>query len=129
MIMRKIVSIFFAFVLGVNLLNGQPFNVGLDTPIDIPDSIVVKNQPFHVQGFEVDRSNGFIYLSFTNRIVKSDMRGRILGSVVDLHGHLGDVAYDPKTNLIYASLECKDDEIGTSISRQMELQPVDRGPS
>lgn len=127
--MRKIVSIFFAFVLGVTLLNGQTFNVGLDTPIDIPDSIVVKNQPFHVQGFEVDRSNGFIYLSFTNRIVKSDMRGRILGSVVDLHGHLGDVAYDPKTNLIYASLECKDDEIGTSISRQMELIPVDSGTS
>ena len=127
--MKKITTFLISFVLGISLLNGQSFDVSLDTPIDLPDSIYVKNQPFHVQGFELDRLNGFLYLSFTNTIVKTDMRGRVVGSIINLHGHIGDIAYDPQRDLIYATLECKDDEIGTSISRKMDLPPIDSGTS
>ena len=48
----------------------------------------------HVQGIAVDKKNGFIYYSFTTVLVKTDLLGKTIGSVVHLAGHLGCLAYD-----------------------------------
>ena len=69
----------------------------------------------HLQGIAVDEQNGFIYYSFTTRLVKSDLQGHILGSVKGLVGHMGCIAFCPEDGCVYGSLEFKKDSIGTGI--------------
>jgi hypothetical protein len=61
----------------------------------------------HVQGITVDRVGGFIYYSFTTLLVKSDLRGRIVGTVGGISGHLGDLDFNEQDGRVYASLEYK----------------------
>jgi hypothetical protein len=93
------------------------------TPVKLPDSIFSGKQGhFHVQGMAVDKINGFIYLSFTDKLIKMDMSGNLVGSVTGLVGHLGDLTFDPETNQVYGSLEFKNDAIGKGISRKLGLK-------
>ena len=69
----------------------------------------------HIQGVAVDEKNGFIYYSFTTRLVKSDLSGRPVGSVEGLVGHLGCIAFCPEDGRVYGSLEFKKDGIGAGI--------------
>lgn len=93
------------------------------TPESLPDSIFSGKQgEFHVQGMAVDEARGFIYFSFTDKLIKMDMSGHLIGSVTGLVGHLGDITFDPKTNQVYASLEFKNDAIGEGISRELGLK-------
>lgn len=71
----------------------------------------------HVQGIAVDTERGFVYYSFTTRLVKTDSDGKLLGSVVDLTGHLGCITFDAENNKIYGSLEYKHDDIGRGIEK------------
>ena len=41
----------------------------------------------HVQGITMDRE-GYMYFSFTDVIVKTDLQGRLIGTVTGLLGHL-----------------------------------------
>ena len=59
-----------------------------------------------------------MYFSFTTRLLKTDLQGRVLGSVEGINGHLGCLALNPGDGRLYASLECKDDAIGRSIARK-----------
>lgn len=61
----------------------------------------------HMQGIAVDDARQFIYYSFTTMLVKTDMSGKLIGTVTGLQGtHLGDLAFhDGK---VYASLEYKE---------------------
>jgi len=84
--------------------------------------IIVKNELFtgkqgknHLQGIAVDETNGYIYYSFTTRLVKSDLNGNIQGSVEGLVGHLGCIAFCKENGLVYGSLEFKKDSIGAGI--------------
>ena len=43
----------------------------------------------HCQGIAVDTERGYIYYSFTTMLVKTDLEGNFIGSVVGLLGHLG----------------------------------------
>ena len=70
----------------------------------------------HVQGLAVDEKNGYIYYSFTTLLVKTDFKGRIVGSVTGLVGHLGCIAFNPADGKIYGSLEYKHDAIGQRIT-------------
>jgi len=89
----------------------------------LPDSIYSGKQgDFHVQGMAVDKANGFIYLSFTDKLIKLDMRGNMVASVTGLVGHLGDLSFDDKTGKIYGSLEYKDDAIGNGIRKKLGIQ-------
>lgn len=88
----------------------------------LPDSICVKGQEMHVQGIAIDTARRCMYFSFTNRLLKTDLQGHILGSVDQLEGHLGAIALNPDDGLLYASLECKNDEIGAGIARKMNFQ-------
>lgn len=95
------------------------------TPESLPDSIYSGKQgDFHVQGMAIDKVGGYVYLSFTDKLIKLDMQGHLVGSVTGLIGHLGDLAFDPKTGRIYGSLEYKDDAIGKGILKKLGMKPV-----
>lgn len=114
---RVLLSILF---IGVSVLGSRAQQY---PPGDLPDSVFSGKQGnFHVQGMAVDQANGFIYFSFTDQLIKTDLSGRLIGSVTGLAGHLGDLAFDPETGKIYGSLEFKDDAIGKGISTQLGLE-------
>ena len=73
---------------------------------------------FHVQGICLDRERQTIYYSFTTSLVKSDLSGRVIGSVRGLTGHLGCIAMGPDGK-VYGSLEYKNDAIGQGILARM----------
>ncbi len=61
----------------------------------------------HVQGIAVDPAKGFIYYSFTNLLVKTDLAGNVVGTVGGFTGHLGDLDFNPADGRVYGSLEYK----------------------
>lgn len=64
----------------------------------------------HVQGMALDRKGGHMYFSFTNLLVKTDLRGNPVGSVTGFTGHLGDLDFNERDGRVYGSLEYKDAE-------------------
>ncbi|MEV4255993.1 hypothetical protein AB0J52_22780 [Spirillospora sp. NPDC049652] len=62
----------------------------------------------HVQGIAVDQRRGFMYFSFTDLLVKTDLSGRPVGSVVGFTGHLGDLDFNAEDGRVYGSLEYKE---------------------
>lgn len=77
----------------------------------------------HVQGIAIDSKRGYVYYSFTTVLVKTDLEGTPIGTVIDLAGHLGCITYDAEKNLIYGSLELKHDVIGAGIIKQTGWDP------
>lgn len=69
----------------------------------------------HIQGIAYDKKNQHLYLSYTTMLIKTDLQGNVLGSVVGLVGHLGDLTFNEKDGRVYGSLEYKDDSIGKGI--------------
>ena len=69
----------------------------------------------HIQGIAVDKANGYIYYSFTTKLVKATLDGKIIGSVDGLIGHLGCIAFNDRDGRVYGSLEYKNDAIGRGI--------------
>ncbi|MFC8228890.1 hypothetical protein [Streptomyces sp. NPDC057287] len=61
----------------------------------------------HLQGVTVDRRRGSVYWSFTQVLVKTDLGGKVLGTVEGLTGHLGDIDVDERDGRVYGSLEYK----------------------
>lgn len=70
----------------------------------------------HVQGIAVDLERGYIYFSFTTKLLKTDFSGNVVGSVQGFSCHLGCLELDRETGKLYASVEYKDDAIGEGIS-------------
>ena len=79
----------------------------------------------HVQGIAVDAAHGFVYYSFTTMLLKTDLFGDPLGSVIRLAGHLGCITYDAENNKVYGSLELKHDAIGQGIINKTGWDPSD----
>ena len=73
----------------------------------------------HCQGIAVDPKGGFIYYSFTTRLVKTDLAGHPVGSVEGLCGHLGCIDFNERDGRVYGSLEYKNDRIGKSILQKL----------
>lgn len=71
----------------------------------------------HIQGFTVDTRRQYIYYSFTTMLVKTDMRGNVIGTVKGLLGHLGCLDFNDADGRVYGSLEYKNDEIGKGIMK------------
>lgn len=69
----------------------------------------------HCQGIAVDQKRGYIYYSFTTKLVKSRLDGTVIGTVDHIIGHLGCIALCPEDGRLYASLEYKNDAIGRGI--------------
>lgn len=87
--------------------------------VTLPDSIYSGTQgKLHVQGVLVDKTNGCVYFSFTDKLIKTDLSGKLIGSVTGFVGHLGDLAFGDDGK-IYGSLEYKNDAIGKGISKEL----------
>lgn len=70
----------------------------------------------HIQGIAVDEVKGYIYYSFTTKLVKARLSdGQIIGSVDGLLGHLGCIDFDPESGYVFGSLEYKHDIIGEGV--------------
>ena len=69
----------------------------------------------HIQGIALDEKRGFIYYSFTTKLVKATLDGEIVGSLDGLVGHLGCIAFCEQDGRVYGSLEYKNDGIGKGI--------------
>ena len=90
------------------------------------DSIRVMGSNIHVQGIAYDDATGCFFCSFTTAFYKIDREGRILATIDGIHGHLGAMCFDPGTRKVYASLECKDDEIGRGVSKALGVKGYTR---
>jgi hypothetical protein len=89
----------------------------------LPDSIYSGKQgKMHVQGVAVDKANGYVYFSFTDRLIKMDLSGKLIGSVTGFVGHLGDLDFNTADGKIYGSLEYKNDAIGKGIRKSLGVQ-------
>lgn len=90
----------------------------------LPRSITVRpeNAGGHLQGIAIDAKRKYMYLSFTTCLVKTDLNGRIMGSVSGLVGHLGCIAYNYRDGRVYGSLEFKNDVIGRGIMKNIGYQ-------
>ena len=78
----------------------------------------IRTGPFktgHIQGFCVDKQHQCVYYSYTTMLVKTDLKGNIIGTVKGLLGHLGCLAFNEADGRVYGSLEYKDDVIGKGI--------------
>ncbi len=84
-----------------------------------PYLVTVEGQSHHVQGIAYDEAASRMYFSFTTRFIVTDDKSQIIGSIDEIHGHLGAMTFDAAQRKVYASLECKDDEIGANISKKM----------
>lgn len=76
----------------------------------------------HIQGIAIDKERECIYYSFTTSLIKTDLKGNILGSVKGIIGHLGCLAYNYEDGRVYASLEYNDDEIGCGILKKLDKE-------
>lgn len=72
----------------------------------------------HIQGIAIDHAHSHVYMSYTTMLIKTDFEGNILGSVVGLVGHLGDLTFNPQDGKVYGTLEYKDDSIGKNILKR-----------
>ena len=76
----------------------------------------------HCQGIAVDLTKGYIYYSFTTKLIKTDLTGKLLGSVDGLIGHLGCIDFCQGDGRVYGSLEYKNDAIGKGILRALDAE-------
>ena len=74
-----------------------------------------------MQGVAVDKANGYVYFSFTDKLIKLDLSGKLIGSVTGFVGHLGDLDFSDDGK-IYGSLEYKNDAIGKGIKKELGIQ-------
>lgn len=116
--MRSILSFLITFLLWM-----PSANAGVQ---DLPKLVDVAEGTGHVQGIAVDTARKCIYFSFTTRFVKTDWSGNVLGSIDRIQGHLGAMTLNPEDGKVYASLECKDDEIGRGIADRLDINLVDK---
>ena len=75
----------------------------------------------HCQGIAVDKEKGYIYYSFTTKLIKSDLEGNIIGSVDGLIGHMGCIDFCEGDGKVYGSLEYKNDIIGREILNTLQI--------
>lgn len=90
---------------------------------ELPKTLTVSaGKGFHVQGIAFDLKNGYAYFSFTTSLLKTDLKGNILGSVEGFTGHLGCISLNPEDGKLYGSLEYKNDVIGNSIKEKLNIR-------
>ena len=86
----------------------------------LPREIYSGKWPYgHCQGICVDTKREYIYYSFTTSLVKTDLQGNLIGSVVGLMGHLGCIDFNDRDGRVYGSLEYKNDAIGRGILKRL----------
>ncbi len=112
--MRNLLSINLLLIAG--LLAGAQERQTAGAQGRLPADIYAEGGRHHVQGIGFDREKGCMYFSFTTQFVKTDLDGKVLGTIDKIQGHLGAMVFNPSDRKVYASLECKDDRIGAGLS-------------
>ncbi len=116
--MRKLFLFNIFFLIAIGQTTAQQYNA-----TELPNSFYTGKQgKLHVQGVAVDQVNGFMYVSFTDKLLKMDLAGNLIGSVTGFVGHLGDLEFDAETGKIYGSLEYKNDAIGKGINKTLGVK-------
>jgi len=114
-------KVFFSIVLIILTLSAQAQETNV--PANWPDSIYSGKQGgLHVQSVAIDKKNGYVYFSFTDKLIKMDLSGKLIGSVTGFVGHLGDLDFNTDDGKIYGSLEYKNDAIGKGIKNELGVQ-------
>ena len=116
--MKRILVAVLAALLGCPL--GAQFPTDLPLSLDLSSGVTS-----HVQGIAVNREKGELYFSFTTRFIRTDLQGRVLGTIDRIQGHLGAMTFNPADGCVYASLECKNDEIGEGIAKKLGVKMWD----
>ncbi len=112
--MKKLLTFMLALVAGYASLMAQT-----TAPEEMPRSIYTGRwRAGHVQGIALDTEHKHIYFSFTTMLVKTDLKGNVIGTVTGLLGHLGCIDFNDEDGRLYGSLEYKNDAIGKGIMRQ-----------
>ena len=112
--MKKLTLLVLTLIMGCTSLYAQTSAVR-----DLPRSIYTGLwRAGHVQGIALDTERKHIYYSFTTMLVKTDLQGRVIGTVTGLLGHLGCIDFNDEDGRLYGSLEYKNDAIGKGIMRQ-----------
>ena len=65
---------------------------------------------YHVQGICFDEDNQYLYYTFTNIFVKTDVYGNLIGTMTGYPGHLGDCTFNERDGRVYASLTLSNGE-------------------
>lgn len=88
---------------------------------NLPASIRVlaEKSGSHLQGIAIDKERKYLYCSFTTCLIKTDLKGNIIGSVKGIVGHLGCIAYNYSDGRVYGSLEFINDTIGKGILKNL----------
>ncbi|AQZ66638.1 hypothetical protein BKM31_38955 [[Actinomadura] parvosata subsp. kistnae] len=108
--MRKVLTLTLAATSALSLLTATPATAA-DRPRDLPSEVYGGAWTAgHVQGMAIDQRKGFMYFSFTNLLVKTDLQGKLVGSVTGFTGHLGDLDFNTQDGRVYGSLEYKEQE-------------------
>ena len=105
-------ALLFSFPAGAQAQDPAP--EGVPSVLDISSGVTS-----HVQGIAVNLEKGELYFSFTTRFIRTDLKGKVLGTIDRIQGHLGAMTFNPEDGCVYASLECKNDEIGASIAKKL----------
>jgi hypothetical protein len=109
--MRKVLTLTLAAATTLGLLSSAVSATPADRPRDLPKEIYGGAWTAgHVQGIAIDQRKGYMYFSFTNLLVKTDLKGNPVGSVTGFTGHLGDLDFNAKDGRVYGSLEYKEQE-------------------
>ncbi|MFC4011587.1 hypothetical protein ACFOY2_30455 [Nonomuraea purpurea] len=109
--MRKVLTLTLAATTTLAMLSAPATAAPADRPQPLPAEINGGAwAEGHVQGMAIDRRKGFMYFSFTNVLVKTDLKGNPVGSVTGFTGHLGDLDFNSKDGRVYGSLEYKEQE-------------------
>ena len=96
------------------------WQAGAQMPDDLPMVLDISSGvTSQVQGIALNREKGEMYFSFTTRFIRTDLKGRVLGTIDRIQGHLGAMTFNPADGCVYASLECKNDEIGAGIAQKL----------
>ena len=73
----------------------------------------------HIQGIAIDQKKGYLYCSFTTKLIKCTLDGQVVGTADGLLGHLGCIAFNEEDGRIYGSLDYKNDSIGNGIKNAL----------
>lgn len=117
--MKKVTLLALLFIITAHTVQSQNVKAW-------PDSLYSGKQgTMHVQSVTVDKKHGYIYFSFTDKLLKMDLSGKLIGSVTGFVGHLGDLDFNSDDGKIYGSLEYKNDAIGKGIKKKLGIQNGD----
>lgn len=86
--------------------------MSVQLPVSVPSGLWNYG---HCQGIAVDTQRKYMYFSFTTALIKTDLEGKVVGTVTGLLGHLGCIDFNDEDGRLYGSLEYKNDAIGQGI--------------